>query len=124
MIFVCLNQVFTGICLLTCNPNNNNNNNNNIPPTRNYTVLFISGKIHSVVPVSSLHLALQDFLKCCFLCIHGSHVHIKQSVINVPICAAAMLYVLILVQEQLATMCKCLCVQVFIFSTYIREVIP
>ena len=27
MIFVCLNQVFTGICLLTCNPNNNNNNN-------------------------------------------------------------------------------------------------
>ena len=51
---------------------------------------------------------------------YGSH--IKQSVINVPVCAAAMLYVSIRVQEQLATMRKRLCVQVFIFSAYIREV--
>ena len=51
---------------------------------------------------------------------HSSH--IKQSVINVPVCAAAMLYVSIRVQEQLATMRKRLVVQVFIFSAYIREV--
>ena len=51
---------------------------------------------------------------------HGRH--IKQSVINVPVCAGAMLYVSIRVQEQLATMRKRLVVQVFIFSAYIREV--
>ena len=53
---------------------------------------------------------------------HGSQ--IKQSIINVPVCAAAMLYVSIRVQEQLATMCKRHCVQIFSFSAYICEVIP
>ena len=54
---------------------------------------FISGKIRSVVPVSSLHLALQDFLKCCFLHIFVLMVATKQPVINVPVCTVATLYV-------------------------------
>ena len=56
-----------------------------------------------------------------YFCTHGSH--IKQSVINVLVCAASMLYVSMHVQEQLATMRKRLCVQVFIFSAYIREAV-
>ena len=46
----------------------------------------------------------------------------KESVVNVPICAAAMLYMSIRVLEQLATMlCVSACVQVFYFSAYIRD---
>ena len=56
-----------------------------------------------------------------YFCTHGSH--IKQSVINVPVCAAAILYLWIRVQEQLATMRKRLCVLVFIFSAYIRQAV-
>ena len=61
---------------------------------------------------------LPQMLLPTYFCTHGSH--IKYSVINVPVCAAAMLYVSIRVQEQLTTMCKRLCVQVFIFNAYIR----
>ena len=58
-----------------------------------------------------------------YFCTHGSQ--IKQSVINVSVCAAAMLYASIRVQEQLATMRKRLCVQDLLLAfILLREVIP
>ena len=46
-----------------------------------HAVLFISGKIHSVMPVNSLHLALQDLPKRCFL-----HIFVLMVARNKIIC--------------------------------------
>ena len=61
----------------------------NFPPTRNYTVSFISVKIRSAVPASSLPLTLQDFSSQILIVFMVAR--ITESIVNVPVRAAAIL---------------------------------
>ena len=74
------------------------------PHVANYPVLFISGKIRSVVPVSYHHLALQDFPKCCFLHTFVLMVAANKTVCHrrtgLLVCEDPMLYIRVSIRVQ------------------------